>query len=322
MKKILAIFLAVMGPLALPLSAQNLFQRFDSVMTEKYRKGDIDTAYIMRPRTKWTVKARFNLSGATIESEGIENGQHFKSEMTADYKSTLSMGISYLGISLNTALNPAKLLGKYNDYELNINSYGNRFGWDFIFQNAHNFTGWHDHEGMERIELPADMLSVKTLNLNAYYAFNGRRFSYPAAFSQSYIQRRSAGSFLLAASGMGQQAKLDWNQKMELKMTNIGMGAGYGYNYVPAQGWLLHISGLPTFIVYSKTSMTFGDSRVPLHYHFPEVIITGRGAVVRQRGNKFYGLSMVYNFTNIGNEESLAFHNQKWRIRAFFGFRL
>ena len=322
MKKILAIFLAVMGPLALPLSAQNLFQRFDSVMTEKYRKGDIDTAYIMRPRTKWTVKARFNLSGATIESEGIENGQHFKSEMTADYKSTLSMGISYLGISLNTALNPAKLLGKYNDYELNINSYGNRFGWDFIFQNAHNFTGWHDHEGMERIELPADMLSVKTLNLNAYYAFNGRRFSYPAAFSQSYIQRRSAGSFLLAASGMGQQAKLDWNQKMELKMTNIGMGAGYGYNYVPAQGWLLHISGLPTFIVYSKTSMTFGDNRVPLHYHFPEVIITGRGAVVRQRGNKFYGLSMVYNFTNIGNEESLALHNQKWRIRAFFGFRL
>ena len=207
MKKILAIFLAVMSPLALPLSAQNLFQRFDSVMTEKYRKGDIDTAYIMRPRTKWTVKARFNLSGATIESEGIDNGQHFKSEMTADYKSTLSMGISYLGISLNTALNPAKLLGKYNDYELNINSYGNRFGWDFIFQNAHNFTGWHDHEGMERIELPADMLSVKTLNLNAYYAFNGRRFSYPAAFSQSYIQRRSAGSFLLAASGMGQQAK-------------------------------------------------------------------------------------------------------------------
>ena len=322
MKKILAIFLAVMGPLALPLSAQNFFQRFDSVMTEKYRKGDIDTAYIMRPRTKWTIKARFNLSGATIESEGIENGQHFKSEMTADYKSTLSMGISYLGISLNTALNPAKLLGKYNDYELNINSYGNRFGWDFIFQNAHNFTGWHDHEGMERIELPADMLSVKTLNLNAYYAFNGRRFSYPAAFSQSYVQRRSAGSFLLAASGMGQLAKLDWDQPMELKMTNIGMGAGYGYNYVPAQGWLLHISGLPTFIVYSKTSMSFGDNRVPLHYHFPEVIITGRGAVVRQKGNKFYGLSMVYNFTNIGNEESLALHNQKWRIRAFFGFRL
>ena len=121
---------------------------------------------------------------------------------------------------------------------------------------------------------------------------------------------------------MGQSAKLDWEQKMELKMTNIGIGAGYAYNYVPAKGWLLHISALPTFMVYSHTSMTFGDTRVPLHYQFPEVIITGRGAVVRQSDNHFYGLSMVYNFSNIGSEESLALHNQKWRIRAFFGLRL
>ena len=319
--RVVAILLVVMNGLILPLSAQNIFHRVDSVLSVNYQKGNIDTAYITRPKTKWTAKIRYNFSGAKIESEGIDVGKHFKSELTADYKSTLSMAVSYLGVSLSMALNPAKLLGKYKDYEVNVNAYGNRFGWDFIYQDAHNFTGWHDHEGMERIELPADMLSVKTLNLNAYYAFNHRRFSYPAAFSQSYIQRRSAGSFLLAASGMGQQAKLAWEQKMKLKMTNFGIGAGYGYNYVPSKGWLLHISSLPTFIVYSHTSMTFGDTRIPLHYHFPEVIITGRGAVVRQRGNKFYGLSMVYNFTNIGHEESLALHNQKWRIRAFFGLR-
>ena len=314
--------LVLLTGLIQPISAQNIFQRFDSVLTKNYHKDNIDTTYISRPKTKWTLTARWNLSGAKIESEGIENEQHFKSEMTADYKSTLSVGVSYLGFSLNFSLNPAKLMGKYKDYELNINSYGKRFGWDFIYQDAHNFTGWHDHEGMERINLPTDILSVKTLNLNAYYAFNSRRFSYPAAFSQSYIQRRSAGSFLLAASAMGQNATLDWEQKMDLKMANIGIGGGYGYNYVPAQGWLLHISALPTFMVYSHSSMTFGDSRVPLHYHFPEVIITGRGAVVRQKGNLFYGLSMVYNFTNIGNEDNLTLHNQKWRIRTFFGLRL
>ena len=121
---------------------------------------------------------------------------------------------------------------------------------------------------------------------------------------------------------MGQQAKLDWDQKLNLKMTNIGIGAGYGYNYVPTQGWLLHLSALPTFMVYSHTSMTFGDTHVPLHHHFPEVIITGRGAVVRQSNNLFYGLSMVYNFTNIGDEESLTLRNQKWRIRTFLGIRL
>ena len=193
--------------------------------------------------------------------------------------------MSYLGFSLSAAINPAKLMGKYRDFELNFNSYGRHFGYDIIFQDAHNFTGWHDMDGMERIYLPADMLSVRTLNVNAFYIFNGRRFSFPAAFTQSYIQRRSSGSFLLAASGMWQHTTLKWEQEMQVKMTNIGIGGGYGYNYVPSQGWLLHISATPTFIVYSNTSMTFGDARVPLHYHFPEAIITGRGAVVRQLGN-------------------------------------
>ena len=241
--------------------------------------------------------------------------------MDANRKATLSLGVSYLGLSLSASLNPAKLMGKYHDYELNFNNYGRRFGFDIIYQNAKNFKGWHDHEGMERITLPDGVLSVKTLNVNAFYVFNSRRFSYPAAFSQSYIQRRSAGSFLLAASGMGQRADLDWERDMTLKMTNIGVGAGYGYNYVPGKGWLLHISALPTFIVYSNASMTFDDARVPLHYHFPEVIITGRGAVVRQWSNKFIGMSMVFNFTNVGDKESLAIHNIKWRIRSFFGVR-
>jgi hypothetical protein len=301
--------------------AQSLFHRADSLLTQNYFKGNVDTAYIQRPTTKWTVTARMNVSGARMEAIGIDNGQHFKSEMEANRKSTISVGASYLGFTLSAALNPAKLMGKYRDYELNFNSYGRRFGFDVIYQDAHNFSGWHDHEGMERIMLSDGMLKVKTLNLNAFYIFNSRRFSYPAAFSQSYIQRRSAGSFLLAASGMAQRASLDWDQEMQLKIVNVGLGAGYGYNYVPNKGWLLHISALPTFIVYSNTSMTFGDNRIPLHYHFPEVIITGRGAVVRQWSNKFLGMSMVFNFSNNGDEASLALHNIKWRIRTFFGLR-
>ena len=320
--KILVCIIACLQGSIVPVEAQSNLHRIDSILTLNYRKGDMDTAYIMRPTTKWTVTARMNVSGAKIEAEGIDNGKHFKAEMEANRKTTISVGVSYLGLSLSAALNPAKLMGKYRDFELNFNSYGRRFGFDVIYQDAKNFTGWHDHEGMERIELPDGLLSMKTLNLNAFYVFNSRHFSYPAAFSQNYIQQRSAGSFLLAASGMSQHATLDWEQEMDLKMTNIGIGAGYGYNYVPSQDWLLHISALPTFIVYSNTSMTFGDSRVPLHYHFPEVIITGRGAIVRQWGNKYLGMSMVFNFTNNGYEESLALHNIKWRIRTFFGLRL
>ena len=150
---------------------------------------------------------RLNVSGAKIESEGTEteSGRHFKSEMKADYKSTISVGVSYLGFSLNFSLNPAKLMGKYDDYELNFNSYGKRIGLDIIYQDAHNFTGWQERDGLGRADLPSNLLKLKTLNANVYYVFNNRRFSYPAAFTQSYIQRRSAGSLLMALSGQGQQ---------------------------------------------------------------------------------------------------------------------
>lgn len=316
------ILCAVMSCVASSVSAGNFFRRLDSLLTVRYYNSKIDTNYVVRPQTKWTLKARYNLSGTRIESEGRELGTHFKSEINSNFKSTFSIGATYRGFSLALALNPAKLAGKYRDYEININAYGKSFGWDFIYQNAKNFTGWYDQDGKPRIDLPADKLTVITFNLNLYYAFNNKKFSYPAAFSQSYIQKRSAGSFLLAASGMHQRSNYNWEESIKVLMTNIGIGAGYAYNFVPGKGWLLHISALPTFIVYSHTSARLNDVKVPLNYNFPEVIITGRGAVVHQIGKVFYGISMVYNFSNIGSEESLALHNQKWRLRAFFGIRL
>jgi hypothetical protein len=104
-------------------------------------------------------------------------------------------------------------------------------------------------------------------------------------------------------------------------VTNIGIGAGYGYNWVPGRHWLLHISALPTFTVYSNTSLKVDDERIPLHYHFPEVIITARGAIVRQFGNMFAGINMVFNYTNIGKIDQLAIMNTKWRNQLFVGYR-
>lgn len=295
--------------------------RLDSVLTVKYWRADVDSVFITRPKTKWTLAGRFNISGAVVRNEGVHDGIPFESRLTADYKKTLSVGANYMGLSLNLALNPAKLLGRYSDFEINVNSYGNRWGFDFIYQNAHNFNGWYDFEGQGRRDLPSDVFKLKTLNVNAYYAFNGRRFSYPAAFSQNYIQRRSAGSFLLAMSGQAQEGASSGSADMYYHVTNLAVGGGYGYNYVPARRWLLHLSALPTIIVYSHATLTTDDVRVPLHYHFPEIIFTGRAAVVRQLGHHFTGLSLVLNITNVGYHDNLAIYNSKWRARAFYGIR-
>ena len=255
--------------------------------------------------------------GCSTEDGGQADGHTFS------FRNDCRLQIhNQFGSQLPRCINPAKLLGKYKDFEINLNSYNNRWGFDFIYQDARNFKGWHETEGQSRLELPPEVLTLKSLNVNAYYAFNHRRFSYPAAFTQSYIQRRSAGSFLLAVSGQGQRAKTKAQYESLLNVTNIGIGAGYGYNWVPSRHWLLHISSLPTFTVFSNTSLTVNDERIPLKYRFPEVIITARGAVIRQFGNMFVGMTMVYNFTNIGDENELSIHNDKWRTRLLVGLRL
>ena len=304
-----------------------LGNRIDSVLTKRYWRADIDTNYVIRPQTKWTILGRFKLSGARISAEGQKDGILYASKMKADYKSTVSVGVSYVGLTLNLSINPAKWFGKYHDYELGFRSYGRRFGFDITYQNAHNFKGWYDWKGEHRevTTTSEDVFKLRTLTVNGYYVFNRRRFSYPAAFSHSYIQRRSAGSFLLAASLQAQDGNSNApdDQSSAFKMTNIGIGGGYGYNFVPARGWLLHISALPTFIFFSKSSITIDETKYRLHYKFPEVIITGRGSIVKQIGrNKFAGLSMVYTYSHIGDKKSLAVDNQKWFAQLYFGFRL
>ena len=161
---------------------KRLLHRADSVLSYRFFHSAIDTNYIVRPTTKWTALCRFNLSGSKIETEGVFSG-HFHSELKAANKGTVSVGLGYMGLMASMAINPAQLWGKYKDYEYNLNSYSNRTGFDIIYQDAHNYKGWHDHEGQGRYDLPEDFLTMKTLNINGYYAFNYRKFSYPAAFS-------------------------------------------------------------------------------------------------------------------------------------------
>lgn len=335
MKRQLLVIVAIFIATTIRVDAQKVFKInhfIDSVLTVKYWRANVDTNYVTRPQTKWTLIGRFNVSGSKIKTKGQEYGQSFETELSADKKATVSVGVSYLGLSLNLSVNPAKMLGKYRDYEIGFRSYGKRFGFDISYQDASNFEGWREVGGVRKnITTSEDMFRLRTLNVNAYYAFNQRRFSYPAAFAHSYIQRRSAGSFLLAASGHGQHGEVSAGntedgadgKNIDFKMTNIALGAGYGYNYVPARSWLLHISLLPTFIIYSKSTFSVDDTDISLHRHFPEAIITARSAFVKQIGsNKFAGLSVVYNYTGVGDKDYLSVRNQKWLARLYFGVRL
>lgn len=304
--------------------------RGDSLLAANYHKVKYDTAYIGRPDARWTIKYRGNLSGADMRTTSVTDGVENRSRVTADCRGTLSMAVAYRGLGLGVAVNPAKFAGKCKDFEYNLNSYSNRYGFDVVFLSSKTYHGYKASDA-ERIDIRKGQISQNALNLNFYYAFNYRRFSFPAAFSQSYIQKRSAGSWMIGASFDGSKTELN---DMTIRLNEFAVGAGYAYNLVIARHWLCHLSALPTMTIYShdytKTLTSADEDNAPsatstvrhdMKYNFPSAIITGRAAAVYSWRNKFAGATAVYNYSVAGNEDHLQVRRNKWRVRMFFGFR-
>ena len=87
--------------------------------------------------------------------------------------------------------------------EFDISLYSSRFGIDLFYRKTGNdylirsmYLGKDvDTKPLRHTAFSGLNSSVKGFNL--YYIFNNKHFSYPAAFSQSTVQRRSCGSVLL-----------------------------------------------------------------------------------------------------------------------------
>lgn len=107
-----------------------MLQWGDSLLAAKYNKKAFDTAYISRPDARWTVKMRGNLSGAFLQTLSEEEGVKHETRLMSDFRGTLSVAVAYRGVGIGLAVNPAKWAGKSQDYEFNLNSYSNRYGFD------------------------------------------------------------------------------------------------------------------------------------------------------------------------------------------------
>lgn len=306
----------------------------DSLLAARYNKVKYDTAYISRPGGRWTVKLLENVSGAELKTISMSGGTEHRSKMYADFRATLSASVAYRGLGLSLSVNPAKLAGRSSDFEFNMNSYSNSYGFDVVYLSSKTYSGYRTADGI-KTDINRGDISQKALNVNFYYALNGKRFSFPAAFSQSYIQKRSAGSWLLGFSFDGSETKVG-NGLMPtstIRINEFAIGGGYGYNLVAGKHWLFHISSLPTFTVYSHNYIKVSGSsqsssgedshteRTDMKYRFFSPIITGRGAAVYMWRNKFLGATMVFNFSASGNKQHMELHRSKWRMRMFFGFR-
>ena len=323
---------------------KKVWSKVDSVLTDRYYKTSFDTNYVNRPDGKLTLKLKGNMTGYSLRSKGTVEDVRFRSHLSTDHKTTISIGAAYRGISAAYSINPAKLRGFYDDYELSFNYYASRLCVDATYQRSTSFSGSINY-GDEKYRLESGDTQLKIFNITAYYIFNHRRYSVAAPFSQSYIQKRSAGSWLAGLSYQGGKIeateegikKMDEERekmgkppvtedmdgkRLHLGIGHLGIGGGYGYNLVLRKKWLFHLSFVPTIVVYNHNSITVDGERVKVSHLRFDMLFNERAAIVYNFSPRYFiGINALAN-NSLFSGKHVTFHQSKWDAHAFIGMRL
>ena len=305
-------------------------KRLDRKLATRYFSSKYDTSYVARPPQRWLFRLMTNQTGNYIYARGTVNDVYSKYKLHTMYNTTLSLEVNYCDIAASLSINPAKIAGKYNDYEFNFEYHGQQVSIDINYQRSTSLAGdirYGDYDHLDK-----DGLRMKIFNIAGYYTFNNRRFSFPAALYQNYDQLLSAGSWLAGVSFQGGSIRTTEELKQRspnvpdghLTFSNIGIGAGYGYNFVLGKHsqWLIHISALPTFVVYKHNKLTINgqeksDNRTSLNMIFNE-----RAAITCHFSPRYFAGASFIMSNSLFDDTRVLVQQSKWMARAFIGLRL
>lgn len=156
--------------------------------------------------------------------------------------------------------------------EMALNLYSSKFGVDLYYRKTGSDFKIRSSSGFD-LNTPIKNLNFNGLQskikgLNAYWIFNYKKFSYPAAYSQSTNQRKSAGSLMAGFSYSQHNISFDYEKLpgevraqlhdallfKKVKYSDYSINVGYGYNWVFAKNWVSNLSLLPA-IAYKKSKI-------------------------------------------------------------------
>ncbi len=291
----------------------------------------IDTNYVGKYDTRWMLRPRASFSGSTFAIHGNDPAEGpYTTVMRAEYGNKYGIAASYRGVSASVALNPARLRGESSNLEMYLNLYGTTTGIEANFNHIKSFAGKTFHNNADNPAVRLNAIIYTNFTVNGYYVFNHRRFSQQAALNQSRIQQRSCGSAIAGASFFA--GRLSVNRSAlpagvraveSMTMRHIGIGAGYAYNYVPAENWLLSISVLPQVILWKDYRLLDdNEQQVFKHWSTFDIAVSAHASASYSFRRYFVGFSGTYNSMEVGSRKYLRLISDKWRVLVFVGIRL
>ena len=257
-------------------SKPNLMERLHQVQQylDIKAKAKVDPTYIEVPDKPWRVILRYKENVVDVDySQSVDipaYNEHADWNLCFEPPLASSIGfwVGYRGTGFSYSKSLTKNAGRY----YSISSTGAKYGFNFRLRRFNtkdarfsstdrNLETGVESEFDSAVIMPSPVW-IRSVYINGYYVFNGRRYSQAAAYNQSVIQRHSAGSFLLGATWY--QSSFDYSDYTNaaymiighgihrIKVHQANLGIGYGYNWVPLRGLVVNVMAMPTISVYNR----------------------------------------------------------------------
>lgn len=222
--------------------------------------------------------------------------------------------------------------------QLDLSIYSSQVGVDLFYRrtgNDYKLRNANLGEGIDTSPLEGKSfngIKAGITGFNAYYIFNHGRFSYPAAFSQSTIQKVSCGSWMAGLGYTRNSLELDYERLQWLIDLNMmskyvkldsalmfskvnyndySISGGYAYNWVFKKNWLFGAS-LQAALAYKKsTGDVAGNNRDGFDFKNVNLDGIGRFGLVYNNMRWYAGASVIVHTNN--------YHKSRFRTNNTFG---
>lgn len=314
---------------AVKVKRNTVFRRIGRAFTKVFKGfNSIDTAYIEPQHYNYTLMLQ-NTNTYEMYKLASKSGQSITFAPEPTYK--IGPYVGWRWIFLGYTFDIKNINASKRKTELDLSLYSSLFGIDLYYRktgsdyrireaNLSDNTGRHELRGV-----PFSGLSASIKGFDLYYIFNHRKFSYPAAFSQSTNQRHSAGSPLIGIGYMAHDIKLNSDELKsvvenvkdnngnyvkldsglmfrQVRYSSYSVSGGYAYNLVFAHNWLFAAS-LSMALAYKKSHGDLEKDKSTFvigSFNFDDFNIDGIGrfGLVWNNTKYYAGMStIVHSFT-------------------------
>ena len=256
-------------------------QFFKSLINKAYKIvkafNDTDDDYIEPQHYNFAVMIQ-NTNTFEIYDLGFDKGQTIKFSSEPSVKLGPYFGWRWFFLGYTFDVKKMNISDGKKEFDLSL--YSSLIGIDLFYRKSGkscridkiSLNNDIDTKALRNINFSGLESSVKGFNI--YYIFNHKKFSYPAAFSQSTCQKRSCGSPIAGIGYTQHSLSLDYHKLADviqehlpdkvveldesfkfkkIKYTDFSVSGGYAYNWVFAKNFLFCAS-LSAALAYNHST--------------------------------------------------------------------